>query len=262
MKRHIFAILLLLGNTNVLADSPAVQETNGQAGLVTGDTYNPNGRASNIYDISGGATFPLLTYLGASLTGTYGHSNLAWPIVVTNPSPNSALLTGPPSCTVSSGDLNAGLFVRNSTFGRIGISYGAGRQQSNCSATFLSTGTGTLNTKSYAANAEYYLSTVTLAAARTQTRIESANNLDSDTLTASWYPVNNMRVGLSASGLDLKDTYSFGLEYQPEFLDNSISLLFGYTTQHQTINTHAITVGFSYFFDTHVDLITRDRQYR
>lgn len=264
MPRHIIAILLLLGSSNALADSQAVQATNVQASFVSGDTYAPGGRASNIYDINGGATFPLLTYLGASLSGTYGHSNLVWPLIVTNPSPspNSTTTSGPPSCTVTSGNLDAGLFFRNSAIGRVGVSYGVGRQNSNCSATFLATGTDTLNTKNYAANAEYYFSNVTLAVARAQSHLDSANNLDSDTLTASWYPINNMRVGLSANGLDFKNTYSFGLEYQPEFLDNSLSILFGYATQRQTIETHSITVGFGYFFEKRVDLITRDRQYR
>lgn len=257
MQRHIIAILLLLGGTNALADSQAVQATNVQASFVSGDTYASGGRASNIYDINGGVTFPLLTYLGASLSGTYGHTNIA-----SNPFPNSTPGTAWPSCTVSSANLDAGLFVRNSAIGKVGVSYGAGRQQSHCSATFLATGTDTLDTTNYAANAEYYFSTVTIAVARAQSHIDSANNLDSDTLTASWYPINNVRVGLSANGLDFKNTYSLGLEYQPEFLDNSLSLLFGYTTQRQTIETHSITVGFGYFFDKRVDLMTRDRQYR
>ncbi len=257
MKRHISAILLLLGGTNALADSQAVQETNGQASFVSGDTYASGGRTSNIYGINGGITFPVLTYLGASLSGTYGHTNLA-----SNPFPNTTPGSAWPSCTVSSGDLDAGLFVRNSAIGKVGISYGVGRQQSHCSATFLATGTDKLDTKNYAGNAEYYFSNVTIAVVRTQTQIDSATNLDSDTLTTSWYPTNNLRVGLSANGLDLKNTYSFGLEYQPEFLDNSLSLLLGYTTQRQTIETHSITVGFGYFFDKRVDLMTRDRQYR
>jgi hypothetical protein len=257
MMRHIIAVLLLLGVTNALADSQAVQATNFQASFESGDTYASGNRASNIYDINGGVTFPLLTYLGASLSGTYGHTNIA-----TNPFPNSTPGSAWPSCVVTSGNLDAGLFARDSAIGKVGISYGAGRQQSHCSATFLATGTDTLDTKNYAANAEYYFSRVTIAVARGRSHIDSANNLDSDSLTASWYPINNVRVGLSANGLDFKNTYSFGLEYQPEFLDNSLSLLLDYTTRRETIETHSVTVGFAYFFDKRVDLMTRDRQYR
>lgn len=257
MKRHSIAVLLLLGATNALADSQAVQATNGQVSFESGDTYFSGNRTSNIYNINGGVTFPLLTYLGASLSGTYGHTNIA-----SNPFPNSTPTSAWPSCTITSGNLDAGLFFRNSDVGKVGVSYGAGRQQSHCNATFVATGTDTLDTKNYSANAEYYLSNFTIAVARAQTDIKSANNLDSDSLTASWYPINNMRVGLSAFGLDFKKTYSLNLEYQPEFLDNSVSFLFGYTTQRQVIETHSITVGFGYFFEKRVDLMTRDRQYR
>ncbi len=260
MKYYVIAGLLLFYCADALADSQAVQATTFQAGFASGDTHTSGGSDSSTYGINGSITFPLAAYLGASLSGAYAHSNLAtnFPSETNNLTPANAS----PSCNINQGNLDAGLFLRDPTIGKVGISYGAGRARSGCSATFLATGTDTLDTKNYTANAEYYFSKVTIALARTRTHLESAGDLNSDTLTASWYSTNNVRVALSAYGLDFKNTYSLGFEYQPEFLENSTSLLFGYTTRHQTIETHSIMVGFGYYFDKRVDLITRDRQYR
>ncbi len=257
MKRYLLAVPLLVCGAHAWADPLAVAATNYEAGLTTGDNYVSGNRTSNFYDVNGAVHLPLATYVGASLSGGYQHTN-----IITNPFPNTTPASPWPSCTVRSGNMDGGLFVRNPSLGRIGVGYGAGRQTSQCSATFLPTGTGTLNTRYSTANAEYYFSRVTLGAARTKVNLESDGHLDSDTLTASWYPVNDARVALGADGLDLKKTYHFNLEYQPEFLDNSLSLMFGYTTQRQTQSIHTITVGFEYFFGTDVDLLTRDRQYR
>jgi len=258
MKRYLLAVPLLLCGAHAWADpAAAVAATNYEIGLTGGDTYVSGNRASNIYDINGRATFPLATYLGAALSGDYGHTSIA-----TNPFPDSTTGGSWAPCTVRSDDLDAGMFMRNPSFGRIGVDYGAGQLKSQCSATFVDTGTDTLNTRYSTASAEYYFSTVTVAVARSKVQLEAGNGLDSDTLTASWYPINDVRVALAADGLDLKDTYHLDLEYQPEFLDNSMSLLLNYMTQRQTLATHTISVGFRYFFGTEVDLLTRDRNYR
>lgn len=258
MKRYFLAVPLLLCGVHARADTPAaVAATNYQAGLTTGDTYISGDRASNMYDFNGSANFPLATYLGATLSGDYGHTNLT-----TNPFPDTTPSSTWPSCTVHSKNLDAGLFVRNPSLGRIGVGYGAGRQESHCNATFVDTGSDTLNTRHSTASAEYYFSRVTVAVARSKLHIESGNGLDLSMLGASWYPVNSTRITLAADGLDFKDTYHLDMEYQPEFLDNSMSFSFGYTTQRQTLTSHSISVGFRYFFDTNANLLTRDRHYR
>ncbi|OGI48688.1 MAG: hypothetical protein A2151_07315 [Candidatus Muproteobacteria bacterium RBG_16_65_34] len=259
-KRFFLAVSLLLYGAHALADSSAVQATNFQLGFASGDTYVSGSRDSNTYGINGSVTFPLLAYLGGSLSGAYAHTNLAANFPSETGTSTSA--SARPLCSVDRDDLAAGLFVRDPTIGRVGIGYGAGRTQSHCDATFLSTGTDTLETRNYAADAAYYFSKATLAIARTRTRLEAGGDLNSSTLTASWYPTNNARATLSAGGLDFKNTYSLGLDYQPEFLDNSLSLLFAYTARQQAIEARFLTIGLSYYFDKRVDLITRDRQYR
>lgn len=259
MKRCLIAmlLLLLLCDDNALADSHAVEATNVQAGFTSWDTHASSGMVNNSYAINGGITFPVVSYLGASLSGAFGHTKLA-----SNPSPNVTPTSAWPSCTISNSNLDAGLFVRDPTLGKVGVSYGAGRQQSHCSATYLITGTDTLSTKDSTASAEYYLSKVTLAVARTKTHLVPGSDLDSDSLTLGWYPDSDVRLALSVYGLDLKNSRQLGLEYQPEFLDDSLSLLLVYSSQRLTTDTHSIMVGFNYFFEKHVPLITRDRQYR
>jgi hypothetical protein len=260
MKRYFLAVPLLLCGIHARADAPAaaaVAATNYQAGLNSGDTYISGNRATYFYDINGSITFPLATYLGATFSGNYDHTS-----ITSNPFPDTTPPRAWPSCAVHSKNFEAGLFARNSSFGRIGVDYGAGRQESHCNATFVDTGGDTLNTRHSTASAEYYFSRVTFAVARSKLHIESGNDLDSETLGASWYPINATRITLAADGLDFKDTYHLDMEYQPEFLDNSMSFLFGYTTQRQTLTTHSISVGFRYFFDTNANLLTRDRHYR
>jgi len=258
MKRYLLAVPLLLCGAHAWADpAAAVAATNYEIGLTTGDTFVSGNRASNLYDINGGGAFPLATYLGATLSGDFGHTNIA-----TNPFPNNTTGASWPSCGVDSDGLDAGLFMRNPSYGSIGVGYGAGQMKSQCNATFVGTGTDSLNTSHSTASAEYYFATVTVSAAHSKVHLESGGDFDSDTLTATWYPFNDARVVLAADGLDLKDTYHLDMEYQPEFLDNSMSLLLNYMTQRQTLTTHSISVGFRYFFGTEVDLLTRDRHFR
>jgi hypothetical protein len=257
---RFIALLLLLCAASAQADSRAVQAFNYQAGIASGSTSPSGGSDSNTYGLNGAATFPLLTYLGGTISGAYSHTNLATSFP--NGTTSTALAGTRPSCSTDNGNLDAGLFVRNSNFGRVGVAYGTGKIQSHCNATFIPTSTDKLSTKSYSANAEYYFSKITVGVTRVKTHLGTASDLDSDTLTTSWYPINDARLALSASGLDMKKTYGLDFEFQPDFLDNSMSLSLGYAVQKQTITTHFISVGLIYYFDTHVDLITRDRQYR
>ena len=258
MKRYLLAVPLLVWGAHARADAAAaVAASNYQAGLVGKDTYISGNRVNKTYNVNASAVFPLTTLLGTSFTANYDHVN-----IVSDPYNNAVPSSSWPTCSVHSVTLDAGLFARKPSRGKIGIDYGAGQQTSRCNATFLATGTEKLKTHYATASAEYYFSKVTFGVSRTNTQIESGSGFDSDTLTASWYPVNDMRVSLAADGLDLKKTYHLNMEYQPGFLDNTISLVFGFTTQKQTLTTNVYSVGFMYFFGTKVDLITRDRMYR
>jgi hypothetical protein len=260
MKRHLIAVLLLVHGAHTLADSQAVERANFEFGLASGDTSRSGTRVSNFYGVNARGTFPLANYVGAALSAAGARTNLGDAFRSDTPSLTSP--EEPPECEIDNSNLEADLFVRAATTGRVGIQYGAGQARSKCNATFLATGTKSLDTQTMAANAEYYFARVTIGATRTHTQLDGSADLDSATLAASWYPTDNLRLALAVDGLDLKDTYRFDLEYQAPLFGNAISLLLGYGTQDLAERTHSITVGISYFFDARVELITRDRHYR
>jgi hypothetical protein len=258
MKYYLLAAPLLFWGARALADSPAaVAASNYQAGITAGDNFLSGSRASNFYGFNGSAYFPLAAYLGASLSGTYAHTSID-----TNPTPAVTPATAWPLCTTNNDTLGAGLFMRQPSIGRLGVAYNASQLKSQCNATFLTSGGDKLDARVSTAYAEYYFSKVTLGATRSKTRFDTDYRLDSANFTASWYPNNDMRISLGGDGLDFKDTYHVGMEFRPTLLGNSVSFLVDYTTQRQTPTTSSITLGFSYFFNVNVDLITRDRHYR
>lgn len=257
MKRCLIALLLLACNRIALADSQAVQKTNVIVGYASWDTSSSSVRVGNSYDIYGGVAFPLAPYLGASLTGAFGSSTLR-----TNYNADGTSTNTSTTCSIGNDNLDAELFARDPTVGKLGISYAAGRQKSHCNGTFLTTGSDVQDTSGYGIHAEYYFSSVTAAAAYAKTNVGSNSELNSASLSAGWYPMSDLRIDMSASGLDLKNSYMVGLEYRPAFLDESLSLLLSYTSQNLSTQTHTIMVGINYFFEKHVPLITRDRYYR
>lgn len=257
IQRYLIALLLLFCDRSALADSLAVQTTNAQAGFTSRDTYAAPGRVDYGYDFTGRITLPLATYLGASFSGAYNHTNLA-----VNLDSNLTSASALTSCAVDGNNLGAELFVRNPDYGKVSIGYGTGRQKSHCDATYLLTGTNILDTSGPTLSAEYYFSNITVAASRTQTHLGPNAKLDSDSLSLGWYPSSNARLSLSTYGLDLRNTNKLSLEYRPDFLDDSMSLLLSYSTQRLTTKTNALLIGFDYFFDKRVTLITRDRHYR
>ena len=249
--------LLALTAAPAMADSAAVSNANYELSFQSGDTIASGERLSYFYTFAGRATFPLGKYLGVSLTGSRTDTTL-----VATPSSDVSGTQPWEGCGYHGVDFGTNLFARAPKLGRIGIGYNTNKLTSQCSAPFLADGTDTLKTDTYSANAEYYFTRATLAASWARTNITNPGDITSNTLTASWYPSDLTRLSLIAGGQDLKDTYTFEVEYQPAFLDNLFGVRLSYTHQDQTLSTQTIIVGVSYYFGKDVDLITRDRTYR
>jgi hypothetical protein len=257
MKRTLVAMWLLLWTVNALADSQAVQKFNAIVSYTSWDTFESSVRTNNSYAFNGTMTFPLAPYLGASLSGAFGSSTLR-----TNYDVTGTPTTTTTSCSIGNDNLGASLFVRDPTFGRVGVSYTAGQQKSRCSGTFLTSGTDSQDTSGYGASAEYYFSKVTVGAAMTKTTLGTNSEFTSSALSLGWYPLDDLRFEMSAAGGDLQNSYHVGVEYRPAFLDESISLMLGYTYQNLLVETSTVMIGVSYFFVKHVPLISRDRNFR
>ena len=260
MKRLCLAALLLVYGGSALAGGQAVKAVHYQLGYKSGDIYTVGGSDSSVNAFDGSVTFPLVGYLGGSVSGYYDHYSLA-----TNFESQGSGLTLAntlPHCIVNEKGLAANLFLRDPSLGRVSAGYGEGQAMAHCQSTFLASGGPKLDTKSYDAAAQYYLRRFTIGVSWDQTRFNSLDRFTSDSLTGSWYPTNILRVDLSTYGQDLKNTYSIGVEYQPEFFDNSSGLWASYTRRHQTVTNNIIMVGIRYYFTRRVNLLERDREYR
>jgi hypothetical protein len=260
MLRHLVAVQLLVHGTCALADRRAVESANFEMSIAAGDTLRAGTRAENFYGINARGVFALGDYVGAALSVDGTRTNLGDAF---RSQTGAVTASGaPPECEIDSSRVDADLFLRDASVGRVGLRYGAGQARSKCAATFLPSGTGSLDSQTAVAEAEYYFARITLGASRAYTRFDGSVNLDAATLSASWYPADNVRLRLAADGLDFQDTYRFDVHYQPALVGNAIDLFAGYTLYDLPEKTHTIMVGISYFFDTRVELLTRDRHYR
>lgn len=216
-------------------------------GSATDDsTYGPNAAA----------VFPLLPYLSAVVSGAYTRTGVKGaPVTGASATPVS-------QCVIYNRDWLAGLTVRDQTIGKIGVNYGSDAATSSCAEAFVGTSTDSVETTRRAAVAEYYFSRVTLGATFTHARVGGDRDLDSSRFGVIWYPTPNLSLATSAEDLGGVKIYGLGLGYRPEFVDGAIRLSVDYTIQHQPVDVGVITFGFTFYFDEHLDLIARDRQYR
>lgn len=241
-----------------IAAAQAVSATNYELRFNTADIYSQGNRVSYYHQFGVAGTFPLGTYIGASISGHYGNTTLL--PAYENNTLNAAYPWG--ECGYRSTGVATMLFARRPSIGRIDIGYASDRLDSHCEATFIASGTNSLNSNTYNGDVEYYFPRVTITAAWSHTRIKTAGEQTADSLTTAWYPTSQGRIELTADGRDLKNTYDVDVEYQPKFLDNSLGIIFDYTTQHRGISNQTYMLGLRYYFGTHVDLLQRDRFYR
>jgi hypothetical protein len=233
-----------------------VDQTNYQLGFASGDNRTAHGGDSGTAGINGAVNFPIVSYLGAMVSGTYSRTRLS-PYFS---SQGTAL--GKSDCGYKDRAVAAGLFVRDPAYGRLGVSDQVGQLTASCGTIFPATDSRRLNTRTVSADGEYYFSRLTLSVARSRTELEGGTRIEAATYGAGLYPSRALELALSAGGLDDRDTYSIAAIYQPEFLEDSASAFIRFTEQRRPNDSHFIYVGFEYYFGTRVDLLTRDRQYR
>ena len=258
--KFLVAALSLNAGTAFAAGDTAVEDTNYQIGYASGDMRFKDGGGidTNAYGISGRVTLPLAAYLGASVEAAYLRTNLSSDAVTSQ----SGTSGQPPECAYNTGEATATFFVRNPSFGRIGVGYGKNRTKSRCDAEFAGVDAGNQTTTSTSGTVEIYLGDFTLGATRTRSQANDVADVNGSSVVVTWYPTPNLRTALSGDGLDSRDTYHFQLEHQPEIFDNTTGLLLEYWTRRTEPETYYIGVGIRYYFNERVELKTRDRAYR
>lgn len=250
----IVALFLCCHVFPALASTAAVDETNYTFGLASGDNRTDHGGSSGTIGINAAANFPIINYVGGVLSGIYSKTLLS-PYF---PSQGSAL---DKNCGYKDSAVQAGLFVRDPAIGRIGVNDQVGQLSANCDTVFTPSDSRRLDSKMLSVDAEVYLSKLTFAIDRSRTDLEDNAHIETITYGANLYPNRSTRIMLSVGGLDDRNTYSIEAAYQPTLIEN-VSAFIRFTDQRRPSETRFIYFGFDYYFDTMVDLITRDRQYR
>ncbi|MBM0103660.1 hypothetical protein JM946_02845 [Steroidobacter sp. S1-65] len=263
------AALQLAGNVAVAAEQNlgrdterrAVESTNLSLGLSASDSDTKESTSNGTFGLTGVATLPIGSLFGASLSGNYSRTTARTSDVLLDVTSQG---TSRPSCRFNNYDAAATIFARRPTLGRISASYGQGELKSDCGddSVFVSTGTDTLGTDFYRFAAEAYLWDFTVGAVHTSTELEDGPKIESNVFSASWYPIDSVRVMLSGGEMYEQDTYGIEIEHQPEFMGNSLGVALGYSVVDREQEIGTISFSVVYHFGTKVELKTRDRQYR
>jgi hypothetical protein len=256
------AAAALFGGGNASAQSRAAEITTAHAGLAARDIDTSGSTSTGELGLNAGATIPLGDWFAASLSASYSNATVRTREVLVDA---GGTITGArPSCDIDSSGGSAGLFFRRPSLGRVGASYGIGRLSSDCGdvGEFLASGTEDLDTEHYRVYGEAYLWDFTLGASFTSTEPDGGEKFETTVVSATWYPIESLRI--TASGNDLYDRNGYGIviEHQPDFMGDALGVYLGYESSDESPRTGIISFGFAYHFGPRVPLQTRDRQYR
>lgn len=257
----LVALSLILG-TAAHAQTRAVETLNFEAGVESTDSDTSGSTSNGTLALSIGTNIPIGTLFGASLTAGYSESRVRTREVVEN---EDGTLSGlRPSCNFDNLGGELTLFARRPTLGRIAVTYGAGRLGSDCSDTsfFVIGDDDSLGTDNYRFDVELYWRNFTLGASHTTLSLEDAPEIETTSVTGSWYPLDSLRVSLFGSDLYEEDTYGLALEHQPQFLGDGFGVQLSYAETDAEPGTRTIKLGLTYYFGKRVPLLVRDRQYR
>lgn len=162
--------------------------------------------------------------------------------------------------------LYASLFIRDGSVGILGVSY----QQSHIkydlpshSQYIIFPDEITIYHTTFYAN--YFLQDLTLGASQTQyTSDDISDSGDQNSLSVNWYPNLNTRIGISTSGVDdLDEQRYYSVQYQPSFFNKVVDIGVSYSqTKIDDYYDQSYGLSINYYFNTAVDLKSRDRYYR
>ena len=256
------AVSLLIGGPAMADDDRAVDSMHFEFDFSSVDSDTKDSTSAGTLGADLIATFPIGSYFGASIGGHYAKSTVRTRDVLED---DTGTLPGSkPSCNFDSYGGEASLFFRLPKYGRIGGAYGSGTLSPDCDgdSLFPATGNDKLGTDSYRYFAEAYLWDFTIGGSFTSTKLEDAPELESTEISASWYPIDSLKIELSGNDLYEENTYGILLEHQPEMLGDGFSVSLGYSMTEEDPKTNTFKIGLSYFFGAKVPLKIRDRQFR
>lgn len=263
ISASVLAALQLASNIAAAAEPAprAVQSTNYSLGLIASDSDTKDSTSNGTFGLGGVANLPIGNLFGASLAGSYSRTTARTSDVLFDvASQNSSRQT----CRFNNSDASVSVFARKPTLGKISASYGKGNVTSDCGdeSVFVSTGDDSMGIDYYRVGAEGYLGDFTFGVVHTSAKPEDGETLESDIFSASWYPIDSLKVSLSGGDLYSQDTYGIEIEHQPEFMGNSLGVALGYSVIDRDRQIGTINFSVVFHFGTKVELKARDRQYR
>lgn len=249
-----------LSSAGAFAQERAVQSRNYEFGIASVDSDTSGSTSNGTLGVSLGAIQPIGSWVGIALSGYYSSSKVRTGDVLDETPQASG---SRPSCSFDNSGGEVSLFVRQPSFGKVGATYGVGKVSPDCgdSTAFVGNSRDELSTDNYRFDVEAYLGDFTVGAAYTSTDLEEGLKLETTALTASWYPLDSVKVSLTGNDLYDQDTYGLMIEHQPEFLGDGFGIKVGYSNSDQEPKTRTLYLGMSYYFGTRVPLKLRDRQY-
>jgi hypothetical protein len=230
LKGFTVSVLAMLAAMPAFAENPAVEAANYAVSAALS-----NGDIGDSYGLSATARFPLVDYVGASVSGQYAEFKGADNYI--DSSSRSAAL---------------GLFIRQFDLGIVSLDYGHAR--SSPEGGF---GLEDYNTNSLSLTGTYYLDRFDLSLGRTKFR-GAGETRNSSHLGGAYYLDDGFRLGASYSSANGDHAKSLHFAYQSAVFGNAIGISGGYT---DTRDDDSISLSISYFFNTRVSLIDRTRRY-
>src|SRR5690606_6935649 len=237
------ALLLASWSVTTAAQTRAVDTLNFEAGVESIDSDTSGSTSNGTLGLNLRGTLPLGSFFGASMEAGYSESRVRTREVVEN---EDGTLSGiRPSCNFDHLGGEVSLFARRPTLGRIGVSYGIGRLGSDCSETsfFLPHGKDSLDSDRVRFDVELYWRSFTIGASHTTLSLDDAPEIETTTITGSWYPLESLRLSLYGSDLYEEDTYGLSLEHQPQFLGDGFGVQLSYAKTDAEPGTRTITLG-------------------
>ncbi len=240
MKAPVITLILFSGlitNIAVASEPGGVINRNYETGLAYTNTDQ-----SHDYEINGSALLPITDYIGTALDADLRHD----------------LGKGNVVDTTRYG-VGSSVFLRNFEIGRLGAAYLFSYSKFDLPSSVNASDTSIVH--NFRAFGEYYLSNFTISASRTYSHFESGTDRNNWIISGQWYPYKNTKLSIRTSGMDAKDHYGASIEHQPGFFNNAAGLFLSYSYDNK-VNKDAFALGFTYYFNTRVHLIDRDRKYR
>lgn len=231
MKSLGIYLLLITFPIITSAESNGIEATNYR---VSASVLNSD--AGNVFGLSAAIRTPLMKNIGVSLNAGLSEFN------------------GNNNYIDSSGEsIGLDVFIREYNLGLIQLGYNYSKSDYDLFPSTLNNSSDTFSILGI-----YYIHNFDLSLRRNTSESDTGRKSNTSNIGVSYYVTDNLNTRISFGGMDLDNSNTFSIQYQPKIFNNSIGIS-AYYTNSQSIDSYGLSI--SYYFDTKVSLIDRIRKY-